>query len=207
MTSLRLPAALLLIALAASRPAAAQQPDSTPRPMGPLPVATQVAASVLPLPEEFRASARVLGYPQPGAALSVIREGGGPFTCLAPAPSATGFHVACYHASLEPFMARGRALRAAGVVGDAVDTVRFREVDSGQLEMPVHPAMLYSLTGPIESFDRGTGAVNGARPLFVVYIPGATAASTGLSERPAAGTPWLMLPGTPKAHIMFVPRM
>ena len=49
--------------------------------------------------------------------------------------------------------------------------------------------------------------MTGARPLYVVYIPFATAESTGLSATPAPGTPWIMFPGTPKAHIMFVPDM
>ena len=52
-----------------------------------------------------------------------------------------------------------------------------------------------------------TGAVTGARPLYVVYIPFSTAESTGLSATPARGTPWIMFAGTPKAHIMFTPDM
>jgi hypothetical protein len=43
----------------------------------------------------------------------------------------------------------------------------------------------------------------GQLPLYVVYIPGATGASTGLAERPKGTDPWIMFPGTPKAHIMF----
>jgi len=38
-------------------------------------------------------------------------------------------------------------------------------------------------------------------------MPGATTASTGLSAKPAEGTPWIMFPGTPKAHIMLTPKM
>ena len=57
------------------------------------------------------------------------------------------------------------------------------------------------------TIDAGTGSAPKARPLFVVYIPYATAASTGLSAVPTEGTPWIMFAGTPKAHIMFVPRM
>ncbi len=69
-------------------------------------------------------------------------------------------------------------------------------------------ASLYSLSAQTASaFDAATGAVTGARPLHVVYIPGATARTTGLSVTPQQGTPWLMNPGTPKAHIMFVPNM
>ena len=102
-------------------------------------------------------------------------------------------------------MARGRALRAQGVTGERVDSARFAEVKAGRLAMPTQPAALYSLTGG--SYDAAANAAPGARPLYVIYIPGATAESTGIPTQPAQGTPWLMFPGTPKAHIMFVPRM
>jgi len=125
-------------------------------------------------------------------------------TCLAPDPKAADFHVACYHNSLEPFMARGRELRAKGVQGTEVDSVRFREVKAGTLKVPSGPASLYSLTGG--QFDARTGTASGARSLYVVYVPYATTATTGLPEKPVDG-PWLMFPGTPKAHIMFVPKM
>jgi hypothetical protein len=108
---------------------------------------------------------------------------------------------------MEPFMARGRALREQGVKGDQVDTVRFAEVKSGKIAMPKQPAALYQLTGPANSYDPVTNTAKDARPLFVVYIPGATAASTGLSAQPIEGGPWIMYPGTPKAHIMLVPKM
>ena len=187
---------------AQTTPAAAASAASA----APLTDAQQIAAAVLPLPAEFRAGARVLGYRAGGTHLVPLREGTGPFTCLASDPAAARFHVACYHQSLEPFMARGRALRAEGVKGERVDTVRFAEVKRGRLAMPKQ-ATLYSLTGPKESYDAATGAVTGARQLVVIYMPGATAASTGLSAKPAEGTPWIMFPGTPKAHVMFVPRM
>ena len=73
--------------------------------------------------------------------------------------------------------------------------------------MPRSPAVLYSLTGKPGSFDSVAGTAKGARQLFVVYVPNATAESLGLSAVPAEGTPWVMFPGTPKAHIMFVPKM
>ena len=169
--------------------------------------AAQIASAVQPLPAEFRADARVLGYREGRTGLVTLRDGRGAFVCLASDPAATRFHVACYHRSLEPFMARGRALRASGVTGDQVDTVRFAEIRAGKLAMPSQPAALYSLTGPAGSYDAATNVVTGARALNVIYIAGATAASTGLSAAPAQGTPWLMFPGTPKAHIMLVPRM
>jgi hypothetical protein len=166
--------------------------------------ADQIAAAVLPLPADARATATVLGYSADGK-LTTLRKGTGSMICLADDPKLAQFHVACYHESMEPFMARGRELRASGITGTQVDTVRFREAKSGRLKVPNHPASLYSLTGG--SFDRDTKTAPGARWLYVVYIPYATAASTGLSDKPQEGAPWLMFPGTPKAHIMFVPRM
>jgi hypothetical protein len=166
----------------------------------------QVASAVLPLPSEFRASATVLGYGADGR-LTTLRRGTGTMTCLAMDPKAARVHVACYHNSLEPFMARGRELRAQGVTGGQVDTVRYAEAKAGKLALPREPAVLYSLSAPTGSYDVATNTIRGARQLFVVYMPNATAESTGLSAIPAEGSPWIMFPGTPKAHIMFVPRM
>ncbi len=170
------------------------------------PSAEQISAAVLPAPADLRATARVLGYDAAGK-LVVLREGTGALTCLASDPKAARFHVACYHKSMEPFMARGRALRADGVKPELVDSVRFHEVRRGKIRMPREPAILYSLTGKTGSFDPVNGTATGARALFVIYVPGATAQSLGISAVPAEGIPWVMNPGTPKAHIMFVPRM
>jgi hypothetical protein len=171
----------------------------------PLPEAQQIAAAVLALPVEFRESARVLGYRSGNSKLVPLREGSGAFTCLAADPKEKDFHVACYHKSMEPFMARGRELRASGVTGEKVDTVRFAEVKSGKIVMPKQPASLYQLFGG--TFDPATGTATGSKALFVIYIPGATSATTGLSDKPVQGSPWLMFPGTPKAHIMLSPKM
>jgi hypothetical protein len=183
---------------------AAQAPKKTVASV--VPIAQQTTAAVLALPKEFRADARVLGYAGAGRELSMIKEGKGPFTCLADDPAAKEFHVACYHESLEPFMARGRALRASGVKDEQVDTTRFAEVRAGKLAMPKQ-ATLYQLFGPPGSYDAVHGTAKKAKPLIVIYMPGATVASSGLSSQPADGLPWIMFPGTPKAHIMLEPKM
>ena len=103
-------------------------------------------------------------------------------------------------------MARGRALRASGTTGTQVDTVRFAEVRSGKLKMPTTPASLYSLSGPKGDFDPATGTAPKSRALYVLYMPGATTATTGMSSVPGKG-PWIMYPGTPKAHMMLSPDM
>ena len=172
-------------------------------------VTAQIAAAVSPLPQEFREGATVLGYVGGTKGLTQLRAGSGAFVCLADDPSDQRFHVACYHNTLEAFMARGRALRANGVTGGAVDSARFAEIKDGRLNMPKEPAALYSITlKPGEAADAETGAMPAtAKPLYVVYIAGATSESTGIPKTPAAGMPWIMFPGTPKAHIMFVPTM
>ncbi|MHB1326680.1 MAG: hypothetical protein ACYC2K_00630 [Gemmatimonadales bacterium] len=167
------------------------------------PAAEQITAAVLAMPPEMRATARVMGYDQAGRFV-VLRQGK-EMVCLAQYPKEQRFHVSCYHESLEPFMARGRELRAAGTDANQIDTVRYAEARSGKLKLPTGPAALWQLFGG--TFDPKAASVTGARKLYVVYIPYATGASTGLPERPHGSEPWLMSPGTPKAHIMFAPSM
>ena len=168
------------------------------------PAARQIAAAVTALPEELRAGAAVLGY-SPQNKLVTLRAGQNDMICLAQPPADTSFHSACYHKSMEPFMARGRELREQGVKGAQVDTVRFAEVKSGKLQMPTQATMLYQIFGG--KFDPATEKVTGGEWLFVTYIPGATPATTGLSAKPSDKGPWIMFPGTPKAHIMFSAKM
>ena len=187
-------AGLTLLALASAR-------CSTPPPEPPPSLAGhELDAAVAPLPEEYRTDATILAYDSAGA-LRVAREGNGEMICIAPNPAEKDFHAACYHRSMEPFMARGRELRGVGVTGAEVDSVRFREVRQGTLAMPQEPAALYQLFGG--RFDPATGTVVGAQALYVVYIPFATGKTTGLSEKPSETEPWIMFPGTPKAHIMM----
>lgn len=162
----------------------------------------QIQAATAAAPAELRDGAGIWGY-NDSKKLVKLREARNDMVCLASNPDGKQFHVACYHKLLEPFMARGRELRAQGVKDDQVDTVRFKEIKSGKLAMPTTPSALYTLTGPPNSFDAATGKVTGAKWLYVVYIPGATEKSTGITEKPAPGVPWIMYPGTPKAHIMF----
>src|SRR3954471_16719384 len=163
--------------------------------------AYQIAAAVTPLPPEMRDGATVLGYTALGKPLVTLREGKNDMICLAPDPSATAYHAACYHKAMEPFMARGRALRAQGVTGGRVDTVRFAEVKSGKLAVPKQPSMLYQIFGG--TFDSVTAKATGGQSLFVTYIPFATPQTTGISSTPSDRSPWIMFPGTPKAHIMY----
>jgi hypothetical protein len=169
------------------------------------PAEQQIAAAVLPLPAEMRDGAMVMGYRETGK-LVTLREGTNSMICLALYVSRPDFHVACYHKGLEPFMARGRALRAQGVKGEAVDRARFAEIKRGKLKMPAQ-GTLYTITTKKENYDAATNHVKDYRPLSVVYMPGATPESVGITAVPTDKGPWLMFPGTAKAHIMMTGSM
>lgn len=165
----------------------------------------QIDAAVQAVPEDKRDNATVLGYNSNNEIVQ-IREGSNEFVCLSDDPTKEGFSVACYHKDLEPFMARGRELRAEGKTGSEVFDIRAKEAKSGELSMPENPATLYVLAGANGQYDAASGKVKNAKLRYVVYIPYATAESTGLPTKPqVAGGPWIMDPGTHKAHIMVTP--
>jgi hypothetical protein len=170
-------------------------------------VEQQIAISVLALPQNMQASATVMGWKTPGGKMEVLRQGTNGMNCLAQFAVEENFHVSCYHEGMEPFMLRGRQLREQGITVPAqLDSIRYLEVREGKIRMPAQAA-LYQIFGTKTSLDAETGKLSETRSLFVVYVPGATAATTGLSTTPQQTGPWLMNAGTPKAHIMFTATM
>ena len=163
----------------------------------------QIAATILAAPEELRAGAAVLGYGADGK-LTELRKGTNEMICLASAPKATRFSASCYHKDLEPYMARGRTLAAQGIAGnDRNEKYRWKEIKEGKLSMPKEPRMLYVMSG--KGYDAASGKVTDGVVRWVIYVPYATAQSTGLSTKSKRGEPWLMDAGTPGAHIMITP--
>jgi len=171
---------------------------------GILPAEVQIASALQPLSESERASAKVYGY-DPDGNLVVLREGSH-MVCIADDPKQEGISVACYAEALEPFMARGRQLTAMGKDFKEKREIRAQEVAAGTLKMPDSPSMLYVFYGKEEDYDKTTGMLENGKFRYVVYIPFATTESTGLPDKPhAPGMPWLMDPGTHRAHIMIGP--
>jgi len=165
----------------------------------------QIGAAVMAAPEDLRAGAAVLGFDASGK-LVTIREGNNDLVCLADDPQKAGFNVACYHKDLEPFMARGRELKAEGKSRGEVFDIREKEVQAGTLNMPSQPTTLHILSGDKGKYDPATGTVSDAAIRYVVYIPYATAETSGLPLQPIVpGGPWIMDPGTHRAHIMISP--
>ena len=165
----------------------------------------QVKSALLAAPLEKKDGCTVYGY-SADKKLTVLKQGTNEMICLADDPDVPGFSVACYVKELEPFMERGRELRKKGIKDQQLFDEREKEVKAGTLQMPKEPAALYVYSADDKDFDHTTGEVKNGYLRYVIYIPYATAASTGLPEKPSAkGMPWIMNPGTHGAHIMINP--
>lgn len=167
----------------------------------------QMKTAALAAPEEDREAVSILGYDENGE-MMMLREGTNNLICLADDPGKEGISVSCYNKKLEPFMARGRALKAEGKSLSELREIRKKEVEAGTLIMPDAPSMLYVLTGDKEDYNPETGELAKSFLRYVIYTPFATTEETGLPDKPhAPGMPWLMDPGTHRAHIMITPPM
>ena len=167
--------------------------------------AIQIKSALLAAPQEKKDGCTVYGY-SADKQLILLRQGTNEMICLADNPDDPGFSVACYVRELEPFMQRGRELRKLGIKDDSLFNEREKEVKAGTLQMPKQPAALYVYSAKNEEFNPATGEVKNGYLRYVIYIPYATVASTGLPEKPSAsGMPWIMNAGTHGAHIMINP--
>ncbi len=165
----------------------------------------QIKTAVLAAPEEKRDNAMVYGYSEKGDFV-VLKKGSNDMVCLADDPGQKGFNVSCYHKDLDAFMERGRQLKKEGKSHTEVFNIREEEVKAGKLRMPKDPTSLFVFTADDDQYNRSTGEVENGYLRYVIYIPYATTESTGLPLKPdAPGMPWIMDPGTHRAHIMINP--
>ncbi len=161
----------------------------------------QIETAMMAAPEEYRVGAKIYGY-APDGSFVTLREGTNSYICLADDPTKEGFSTAAYQSSLDPFMARGRELKAEGKEGKEVFDIREAEVKAGTLKMPDR-ATLCVFTGTV---DPETQKIENPYVRYVFYVPYATGESTGLPTKPTPpGHAWLMDPGTHRAHIMITP--
>lgn len=165
----------------------------------------QIKTAVLAAPSDKQAGAKVYGYAADGT-FTIIRNGTNDFVCLADDPKKEDISVSCYQTDLDAFMERGRVLSKEGKNAKAIFDTREKEVKDGSLLMPKQPSTLYVLSGSKDNYDVATGALKNSYLRYVIYIPFATAESTGLPLKPdMPGMPWIMDPGTHRAHIMINP--
>ena len=168
--------------------------------------AALITTALQAVAKDKRDSCTVKGYNADGEFIT-FREGTNEFICLTDDPRKDGFSAASYHKSLEPFMARGRALKKEGKDGREIFKIREEEIKSGKLIMGDKGSTLHVYYGPKAVYDPETGAVPDGEHRYVVYLPFETAESTGLPAMPMEPNhPWIMDPGTHKAHVMITPK-
>ncbi|GMQ31663.1 hypothetical protein [Algoriphagus confluentis] len=161
----------------------------------------QIKLAVLAAPEDQRAGATVYAFDG-----TLLRKGTNQTVCLGDDPGREGLSVSCYHSSAQPFMERGWALRKEGKTADEIFKIREAESKAGKLKLPDQGSLLNALTAEHADVNWTTGEAKNTYTRSVVYIPWATAESTGLPLKPAGpGLPWIMDPGTHRAHIMINP--
>jgi len=167
----------------------------------------QIKGAVLAAPVASRDGATVYGY-NDKSEFTVLRKGTNEMICIADDPKQEGFNASCYHKDLEPFMERGRELKKLGKSPKEILDQREADVKAGTFKMPAQPTTLFVFYAPAANYNVQTGEVKDGNFRYVVYIPYATAETTGLPLKPnpeAPGMPWLMDPGTHRAHIMITP--
>lgn len=158
---------------------------------------TEVEQAVLPLPDDLKAGAGVFKYDPKSGERVVLKKGTNAVECT---PRGADGFTWCYNvvtAARRDFSAR---LRAQGKSDAEAAAAVAAATKAGTLTPTPFGTMSYRLYGKKDRIQL----------LWVLSVPGATPESIGVSDgsqRDEAlkgeGVPWLMLPGTPGAHIMI----
>lgn len=165
----------------------------------------QIKSAVLAAPASVRDGAHVFGFNEAGEFVT-LREGTNNFVVRADDPNSPGFEVVCYPKDVEPFMARGRELRAQGKNRGEILQMREDEMKDGSLQKPGYGSTLAIYYGENAKYNSETNQLEGGQFRYVIYTPLATAETTGLPISPnGKGHPWVMFPGLYRAHIMITP--
>jgi len=156
-----------------------------------------IAKAVSPLPEDLRADATVYTYDEATGDRITLKEGSNHVECRP--TDAEGF-TRC-----NPIYLRGRndlsaKLRAQGLEGDALSAAIQTAEDEGRIAPRRFGSLAYRR---FDTPDR-------IQYLFVISLPNATPEQLGMptgaqrnNSLAGKGTPWMMRPGTPGAHLMI----
>ena len=163
----------------------------------PATVSQKIAEAVQILPEDLRAGATVVTYDASTGDRKVLRQGTNFIECQP--RMADGFER-CYHKSFGPRRDLEAKLHAQKKTDAEIREAVAAAVKAGTLPEPAKAMMSY----------RGYDKADRIQNLWVMSLPNRTPESVGVStasQRDAAlaghGLPWMMLPGTPGAHIMI----
>ena len=159
--------------------------------------AGEIAQATLPLPEDLRAGATVYKYDPRTGERVVLRKGSNALECT---PRGADGFTWCYNATTSPRRDFSAKLRAQGKSDKEIQEAVAAATSAGTLKPAPFGTMSYRLYGKKDRIQL----------LWVLSVPGATPESIGVSDgsqRDEAiagdGRPWLMLAGTPGAHIMI----
>jgi hypothetical protein len=157
----------------------------------------QIAEAVQVLPQDLRAGATVVTYDAATGERKVLREGTNFIECQ---PRMADGFVRCYNKSLAPRHDMEAKLRAQKKTDAEIQKAVAAAVKEGTLPQPAKAMMAY------RAYDKS----DRIQDLWVMSLPNSTPESVGVStasQRDFAlagrGLPWMMLPGTPGAHIMI----
>lgn len=159
--------------------------------------ATEVEQAVLPLPDDAKAGAAVYKYDSKTGERVTLKKGTNAFECT---PRGADGFTWCYNVVTADRRDYSAKLRAQGKSDADITAAVAAATKAGTLKPTPFGTMSYRLYGKRDRIQL----------LWVLSVPGATPESIGVSEgsqRDEAlkgqGVPWLMLPGTPGAHIMI----
>jgi len=157
----------------------------------------KIAQAVLPLPEDLRAGATVVTYDPATGERKALRQGTNFVECQ---PKGDDGFTWCYNKSGAPRRDLQAKLKAQKKSDKEIQDAIAAATKDGTIKPPTWGTMSYRLSN-----DEGR-----IKLLWVMSVPNATPEQVGVStvsQRDAAlkgqGKPWLMLPGTPGAHIMI----
>jgi hypothetical protein len=160
-------------------------------------VDAQIVEAVQVLPEDLRAGATVVTYDAATGARKVLRQGTNFVECQ---PRMDDGFTRCYNKALAPRRDLEARLKAEKKSDKEIQDAVAAATRAGTITAP--PAGMMSYRG-YDKRDR-------IQRLWVMSLPNATPDTAGVStgsQRDAAlegkGLPWMMLPGTPGAHVMI----
>jgi hypothetical protein len=159
--------------------------------------ADRIAQAVQVLPADLRAGATVVTYDKATGARQVLRQGTNFVECQ---PQMDDGFTRCYNKALGPRRDLEAKLKAEKKTDKEIADAVQAAIKAGTLKAPATGMMSY----------RGYDKRDRIQKLWVMSLPNATPESAGVStssQRDDAlegkGLPWMMLPGTPGAHIMI----
>jgi len=159
--------------------------------------ADRITQAVQVLPADLRAGATVVTYDKATGARQVLRQGTNFVECQ---PQMDDGFTRCYNKALGPRRDLEAKLKAEKKTDKEITDAVQAAIKAGTLKAPATGMMSY----------RGYDKRDRIQKLWVMSLPNATPESAGVStgsQRDDAlegkGLPWMMLPGTPGAHIMI----